>query len=41
MDDVVDPLTLDHKVNEISYSMMLSIIKKFSILKYNIFFKYK
>jgi len=41
MDDVVDPLTLDHKVNEISYLMMLSIIKKLSILKNNIFFKYK
>jgi hypothetical protein len=32
-DHVIDPLTLDHKVNEISYWMMLSIIRKSSLLK--------
>lgn len=37
MDDMVDPLTLNHKVNEISYLMMLFIIRKLNLLKNNIF----
>ncbi len=37
MDDMVDPLTLNHKVNEISYLMMLFIIRKLNLLKNNVF----
>jgi len=37
MDDMVDPLTLNHKINEILYLMMLFIIKKLNLLKNNIF----
>jgi hypothetical protein len=40
MDHAIDPLTLDHKVNEISCLMMLSIIRRLSLLKNN-FFNYK
>ncbi len=34
---MVDPLTLNHKVNEISYLMMLFIIRKLNLLKIYIF----
>jgi len=37
MDDMVDPLTLNHKINEISYLMMLIIIRKLNLLKNNVF----
>jgi hypothetical protein len=37
MDDTVDPLTLNHKINDNLYLMMLFIIKKLNLLKNNIF----